>query len=146
LMRDVRRTLAENHPLGLLALVSSLLAALDPRARSPFDRRDDADLGHVSREELVRSFIEADRPETSALLAALAAMANDELLRARARRELDARANDLPDWLHGLDKVEAYRAVEMVHVLGDGDDVIVGTACLPARSFRSSYTSTTTSA
>gem|GEM_PF-4533582 len=29
-MRDVRRALADPHPLGLLALASSLLAVVDP--------------------------------------------------------------------------------------------------------------------
>ena len=35
---DVRRQLASRHPLDFLAEVSGLLAVVDPRPRSPFER------------------------------------------------------------------------------------------------------------
>jgi len=126
LLADVRRALADEHPLGLLALVSSLLAAVDARQRSPLERTREPERTTLSSDELVRSFIKVDRPETSALLAVIAQMHPDELMRARARRELATRSHVLTAWLAGLATVEAYRTVEMVHVLGDGDNIMIG--------------------
>jgi hypothetical protein len=125
LMRDLRRVLADDHPLGLLELASSLLAVVDPRHGNSLERGNDADPEDLSREELVASFIGIERPETSALLAVIAAMSNDRLERVRIRRELEARQDPLPSWVVGLDEVEVYRAVEVVHVLGDGNNVVV---------------------
>jgi Domain of unknown function (DUF6398) len=126
LMGNVRRALRDDHPLGLLALVSSLLTVVDPRQAGPMERsRSDAD-DRLSRDELVRSFLEIDRPETSVLLSVIGTMSADELERARIWRELETRRDDLPGWVVGLGLTTAYRATEMVHVLGDGDNVIVG--------------------
>ena len=125
-MRDVGRCLRDDHPFSLLALASTLLAVFDPRDRDPFDRR----LGRrprVDGEEFVASLLDVRRRETSALLAAIAAMSPDEVLTARIRRELDRRDDHLPRWVMALAaaKAEAYRTVEMVHILGDGDNVMV---------------------
>lgn len=126
LMGDVRRALADPHPLGLLALVSTLLAAIDPQRIDSFDRGQDHETKTPPREELLGSFIDVDRVETSALLAAIAAMTTDEVERRRLRRVLDDRTDALPRWLARLGDVVPYRAVEMSHVLGDGDNVMVG--------------------
>jgi len=53
-------------------------------------------------------------------------MSPDDTGRATIRGRLDQRTYLLPPWLVRLAEVEAYRTVEMVHVLGDGDDVFVG--------------------
>jgi hypothetical protein len=126
LLAEVRSRLATGEPLDLLAEASGLVAALDPRSRSPFDRTASRDEGSASLDELVRTFAEVDRIETSALLAVIAQLAPGDLLRARARRYLADRRHVLPEWLRRLDEAEAYRCVEVVHVLGDGDDLIVG--------------------
>ncbi len=126
LMRDARRALGEPGPLPLLALASSLLAVVDPRRQSPWERALGTEHDGLSRQQLIQSFLEIDRPETSGLLTAIEAMGTDELERTRIRRELDARSERLPPWLVDLERTEPYRAVEMTHVLGDGDDVIVG--------------------
>ncbi|MCA1842959.1 MAG: DUF6398 domain-containing protein, partial [Actinobacteria bacterium] len=123
LLGEVRRRLAAEHPMSLLAEVSGLLAVIDPREENPFDREPRTG---PSRDELVQSFLDVERLETSAMLAVVAEMAGDDVLRARCRRELTARAHVLPTWLARLDEVDAYRTVEMVHVLGDGDNVIIG--------------------
>ena len=75
---------------------------------------------------LAESFAEVVLPETTALLAALAEVSPDELTRARARRAVAARPHPLPDWLARLDEASVYRAVESTHVLGDGDNVLLG--------------------
>ncbi len=122
-MREVAAALAEDHPLALLELVSTLLAALDPRRRNPFEPEPDG----PSREELVQTFLEVDLPETSALLAVTAGLSGDEMLRRRVHREITTRAHALPRWLADLHcAVPAPRVVEVVHVLGDGDNVMVG--------------------
>ncbi len=69
-------------------------------------------------------FLDVDRIEASALLAVVAELAgDDEVLAARIRRELAERGDGLPEWLARLGEAEVYRAREMVHVLGDGDNV-----------------------
>lgn len=134
-MADVRRALGNDHPLGLLAMAGSLLTIFDPRRHSPFERVHEPDRGELSADEFVRSFIEVDRVETSALLAVIAEMTSDEMLRARIRRELATRSHVLPLWLEKLAAVETYRAAEMVHVLGDGDNVMVATRLANADEF-----------
>lgn len=123
-MVAVRAAMTDPDPLHLLSYVSTLLAALDHRGEgNPFvTPATDA----PSREELAAMFIDIAAPETSALLAVIAALADDEILRARIRRELAARDHTTPDWLSRLDQTSAYRAVRMTHILGDGDNIMVG--------------------
>jgi len=127
LLADVRRALADRHPLSLLSLVSTLLCVTDSRRNHPFARPDAPDLAALTREELVRTFLDVPAPETSALLAVIAEMANDDnVLRARIQRELTARPQVEPVWLAQLSETSTYRAVRMSHVLGDGDNVMLG--------------------
>src|SRR5256885_2855740 len=76
LMREVRRAMAEAHPLGLLSFVSAMLT--------------------IAPDDLVASFLDVDSPETSALLTVIAELGADDLERARIRRELEARHPRLP--------------------------------------------------
>jgi hypothetical protein len=127
LLADVRRTLTDRHPLSLLTLVSTLLCVTDTRRNHPFARPDAPDLAALTREELVRTFLDVPAPETSALLAVVAEMAgDDDVLRARIRRELAARPKVEPAWLAQLSEMLTYRAVRMSHVLGDGDNIMLG--------------------
>jgi hypothetical protein len=121
-MRNVRRRLRSGDPLDLLAEVSSLLTLVDPREYG-FGRREGEP--PYSLRELVDMFLDVDRVETSALLAVIAELAGDDVLSARIRRELAERADRLPEWLARLGEAEVYAAQEMVHVLGDGDNVHV---------------------
>jgi hypothetical protein len=90
------------------------------------ERTDPRTVGAIPRPELVRTFIDAREAETTVLLAVFAEMINDDqLLRARIGRELAQRPT-LPDWLTQLSRLQVYRAVEMTHILGDGDNVILG--------------------
>ena len=123
-MHDVRRALADDHPLGLLALVSSLLAVIDPRQKTPFDRKDEPPV--LSRSQLVGTFADVACPETTALLSVVASFSDDEIERRRLDRIVAQRDHRLPAWIAGLKGAEAYRTLEMVHILGDGDNVMVG--------------------
>lgn len=127
LLADVRRALADRHPLSLLSLVSTLLCVTDSRRNHPFARPDAPDLAALTREELVATFLDVPAAETSALLAVIAEMAgDDDVLRARIRRELTARPKVEPAWLAQLSETATYRAVRMSHILGDGDNVMLG--------------------
>ncbi len=124
-MRNVATALADEHPLAMLGLVSTLLAAFDPRRRGPFDPEPQSEL--PSRDELVQTFLDVDLPETSALLAVIAAFSGDDMPRRRVRREISSRADALPRWLADLtDTRPADRVLEVVHVLRDGDNVVIG--------------------
>ena len=125
LLADVRQQLASGEPLDFLAYVSTLLAAVDPRGENPFER-DQGGPDRAALPTLTESFAEVTLPETTALLAALAEVGPDELTRARARRALAARPHPLPDWLARLGEASVYRVVESTHVLGDGDNVLLG--------------------
>ena len=122
-MRSVARKLRSGDPLDLLAEVSALLTLVDRREYG-FGRRDGPP--PWSLPQLVETFLDVDRVETSAMLAVIAELAgDDELLAARIRHELAARNDDLPEWLSRLGDVDVYAAQEMVHVLGDGDNIHV---------------------
>lgn len=123
LIEDTRQRLATGEPLDFLAYVSSMLAALDPRATDPFERTRQQDA--VTVPALVGSFAETLLPETTALLAALAVLGPDEVSRARARRACAASPHEVPDWLARLDETSVDRAVESTHVLGDGENVML---------------------
>ncbi|HET9255284.1 MAG TPA: DUF6398 domain-containing protein [Pseudonocardiaceae bacterium] len=123
-MGDVAAALADDQPLSLMSLASSLLAALEPRRANPFDTAPEPDV--PSREELVRTFLDVDMPETSALLAVIAELAGEDILRRRVRREIAERAHALPRWLTDLGGTTVEGAVEMVHALGDGDNIMIG--------------------
>lgn len=122
-MRDVRRALADDHPLGLMAFASSLLAMVDRRQVDPFAPGKPAG---PSRQDLLGTFIQVERPETSALLSAIGALGADEIERHRIARVLERRRHTLPAWLAAVDAAVASRTAEVVHVLGDGDNVVVG--------------------
>lgn len=124
LMASINRALRTERPLDLLGLVSSLIAGVDARNRNPF-APEDADES-PSYESLLESFLGTDVRQTTAALSVMAALSAEELQAARIKRELAGRRQPLPGWLGQLSDVEVYRAVEMVHVLGDGDDVMLG--------------------
>ncbi len=72
----------------------------------------------------METFLDVERIETSAMLAVVAELAgDDEVLAARIRRELAERDDELPEWLARLGEANVYLAREMVHVLGDGDNI-----------------------
>lgn len=125
-MADVRRALVDDQPLRFLDMVSSMLAAIDPRRVAPPDSTPEEETFVVGRTELLNTFIEVDRPETTALLAAVAGLTTDRAERKRLQRAVNARSHQLPPWLARLDEAEAHQAAEVTHVLRDGDSVVVG--------------------
>ncbi|ORW00283.1 hypothetical protein AWC14_10615 [Mycobacterium kyorinense] len=107
--------------------MSTLLCATDTRRNHPFTLDEAPDPRAVTREKLIRTFLDVVIPETSALLAVIAEMAgDDDVLRARIRRELGTRLKVEPAWLARLRETSTYQAVRMSHVLGDGDNIMLG--------------------
>lgn len=102
LLADVRDRLSHDGPLGLLSLAGVLLDAADPRNDDPFAAARDAPRERPDRDELLESFVEVDLPETTALVAALAELVDDELTRRRLRRAAAGRDHPLPGWLETL--------------------------------------------
>ena len=121
-MESIREALATGEPFGLLTIASALLSAFSERP-SLF-RRDEPPL---PRDDILQTFFEVPLLETSALLAAVAGLSDDDVLRHRVRREIAGRAHVLPHWLLAMDEAEPVDEVfEMKHVLGDGENVVVG--------------------
>ena len=121
----MRGTLRESHPLSLLMLTSTLLAATDPREADPLAAARGEPEAAPDRGQLITSLLEVRRAETSALLTALAALIDDEQTARRITRELADRPHKPPRWLRRLTPVRVKRAVEMGHVLGDGDNLLL---------------------
>ena len=126
LLSDARHRLASGEPVDFLAYASTLLAAVNPRGQNPFEREHADGPERAMLPTLLESFAEVVVPETTALLAALAELGPDEMTRAHARRAFTTRPHSLPDWLARLGEATVYRAVESTHVLGDGDNVLLG--------------------
>ncbi|MDP9134055.1 MAG: DUF6398 domain-containing protein, partial [Actinomycetota bacterium] len=122
LVERIADALDADDPLELLELASTLLDVVDRRSDDPF--RPDPD--RPTREQLLESLFTAPLSETSALLAAVAALSGDDVLRRRVSREIAGRNHALPVWLAEVSKAVAEpEAVEVTHALGDGDDVLV---------------------
>lgn len=94
---------AVGDPLDLLLEVSALLADVE-HPEAELDVRG-----------LVQLLVEHEAQATSAALTILGRLAPDDVLRARARREVRLRGDDLPDWLGDLD-----RLVTVAGARGDG--------------------------
>lgn len=123
LFQSLRAALRSGEPLDLLALVSGFLEVTDPRSRDPFA----PDEQRAGLADLVESFVGTPYAETTAALTSIKALVTDELLAARISRELETRRHPLPDWLTGLDRARLDSDVWfMTHVLGDGDDYLLG--------------------
>ena len=123
LLDEVNALLEIGDPLGLVMLASSIVSALQPGPALPF--RGAQEEG-PSLAEVIDSFIDVRRSETTALLAALASLVPDELVRQHIRRELDRRGGPLPAGLDRLAPLTVDRTVAATHVLGHVDLLVVG--------------------
>lgn len=123
LVGEVREALDTGQPLGLLHLVSVLILATASRtALRPPEAGDPPTLA-----ELVAAFIDVQVPETTALLAVLGELlVGDDELQAQCRHAVAARHDPLPPWLAALAQTSVDQVVRMTHVLGDGDEVLIG--------------------
>ena len=128
LVDAVREAIEDEHPLALLHTVSLIIQATVPRHPALVDP-DEPEVTGLG--ELIDSFVATDLLETTALLAVLSELLDDEALRSRCEQEVAARGHDLPQWITDLCHTQVDRAVRMTHVLGEGDEVMLGVR-LPA--------------
>ncbi|WP_197740046.1 hypothetical protein [Mycolicibacterium sp. P9-64] len=126
LLEEVRRALATGHPLDLLGIASLMIEATKPNPLAAYVKSR-AERPTVRLDDLIAGFIGLPVPETTALLAVLAELlVDDEDLRLTCATEVAARDDSLPRWILGLSHGDVYRAVRMTHVLGDGDELLIG--------------------
>jgi hypothetical protein len=128
LLVGIDEALRSTDPLALLTLASGIITTLDPRQQNPLK----VEAGQPTLVDLCDTFLEAGLRQTDALLKVIGEMAGDDLLRERIRRSVAQRRHAIPGWVVCLGEIRPYRAVEMTHVLKDGDNVVVGVA-LPGR-------------
>jgi hypothetical protein len=125
LPRDlIRSALASPGPVDLLALVSTMLGVAARDVYEPF-RGTRRDRGQMSIEDLIETLVEADCIESTAVLAVMELLSQDGAVRARVRRELQARPVFTPSWLTALHQATPYAAVESAHVLGDVNELMI---------------------
>ena len=121
LVEQIADALDTGEPLALLELASGFLDAVDPRS----DHSIHPDPHRHMQEEFLESLFAAPLPETSALLAAVAALVGDDMLRRRVAHEIADRGDVLPGWLAELPKtVGDPDAVEVTEPFGDAADVM----------------------
>lgn len=109
----IRRALARGHPAHLLDLASRAFHVA---------QRDAGRLNNI-----LTNLIAARNGETTALLAVIAELLDDEpAVQLRCRQELAERDEHLPRWIAALSQVDVYRAVRRSHVLGDAEELVLG--------------------
>lgn len=109
--------------MDLLANISGILTASDPRRSDPFDQSEP----RARLSTLVDSFIGTPYAETTAALMAIRALVPDEVMAARISRALADRRHPMPTWLTRLTEARIEPEVWfLTHVLGDGDDYVLG--------------------
>lgn len=118
MMEMVADALRQPHPVDLVGFVSSVVWLASPTApaRPP-------DLPTV--DFLVGTWADVERPETTALLRAAALLGDHAELRAAAAAASVGRSHRLPAWVDGLSEARVTRVVEVGHVLGDGEALLL---------------------
>lgn len=121
LVNDIDQALADPHPLGMLALASSLAAALDPKIAT---EASDGPSGLPPVAELVDMLAGGGQPQTEALAWVLAHLTLEELPRARVLRSLDS--TRLPPWMSELAHTKVSGAWQTLDTLKDGSNICLG--------------------
>lgn len=119
---DIDAALADPHPLSMLALASSLAAAMDPTITTESSVLNPTEMPPVA--EFVGMLAEGGELPTDALAWVVAHLALDDLTRARALRPVNS--SRLPAWMLGLGNLEVYAAWQSIDVLRDGANVCFG--------------------
>jgi hypothetical protein len=126
LVDDAGRALRQPSPFDLLALASSLIEAMADRPAYRWQGRSKPEM---TGPEMFESFVEAGIEETEALALAVATLHPDEILARRLKGRIAERGSVIrhrPSWLDAIDEIEITDVAEMVHILGDGDNIMIG--------------------
>ena len=131
LMRELKRALYADHPLDLLALVSSVMEVATA-APGPFEETPQG----PALADLVESFLGTDLAPSTAALHVIAALTDDEELAVRIRAVLAGRTQPMPEWLLDLGAAKADRVVEMKDAaLLDGENYYIGVELADGSAF-----------
>lgn len=122
-MQLLRRTLHANHPIEFLAMVSSLVEAVQPEREFP---RAGSETPRPTLAELVESFEGVDFAQTTAALIVISQLVDDEVMRARIMRQVAQRRQPMPAWLSGLDRARAVATIRLGDPLDDADNYLIG--------------------
>ncbi len=117
LIQSLKRALYGDHPLDLLALVSSILAATEPKVTL-----GPPEPPAIDAAALIETFIGTDVAPTTAALHVIAAFLDDEALEAAIREELVGRTQPMPTWVRDLPRTTIARVWESREELRDGED------------------------
>jgi len=123
-LADAREALAEHSPLGLMTLASILVQATTPQAS---DRFAGSAVDRPDATAVFLSFTDPDWPPLNALALAASLLTPDDELSRRLR--LLVNPDDVegaPAWLAELDRIEMTGVWRQTHVLGDGDNIVLG--------------------
>ena len=112
---ELHEAVDARHPLELLGLASRILSALDSRASAP----------KVTVSDFADALLKVGTRQADALASVIGAMAGDDPLRERIRREVRARRLPMPGWVKRIDQIEPSRATAMTHPFGDGESIAV---------------------
>lgn len=127
LLRMIAGALDSGHPLDLLSTASTMMDALDARNTRIGDPAKSAMGDRPTLAELSRSLLDAEAPQTDALVSAFALLSPDTAVNTRIRAELVARRAVVPGWIRQLaTDSHPYRAFLSDHILGDGENIILG--------------------
>jgi hypothetical protein len=121
LLAKARRALGEDHPYALLNLVAALLEAATPR---PLDELVGRQIPVTSR-DLISSFMDLSRPETSGLLAGFALLVDSHGVRRQIEQERARRTHSLPPWVDALGDAVVTRVTMGVDPFGDDENQMI---------------------
>ncbi|WP_062520197.1 hypothetical protein [Demequina silvatica] len=131
LLSGVREALRADTPIHLIQLVSTIIEVTDPRGSSVDllgGEVTEPDTDHISRDNLVASFIGTPFAETTALLTVMSQMLPPtDATHAAITEELAHRRHPLPLWLRDLagGRIEVTVA-RMTESAGDGENCVLG--------------------
>lgn len=112
---DMLRVTLAKHPVELLSVASLIIDVAKPDHEPTY------------LDSVLTSLCGVREREGTALLAVVAELLVDEpAAQLRCRREVAQRGDHLPRWIQALPQTEVYRAVRRTHVLGDGDELVLG--------------------
>ena len=122
LLSEVEESLRDPHPIRLLGLASALLAATEPESHHPLDEGRDP-RNQVDLTALMDGFLGSGDPSFLNLVAVMARLQPDQLLRARLMRSVDS--TQLVPWVRNLGEMAVTAVCMTVDRLRDTANVVL---------------------
>ncbi len=122
LLAEVEESLRDPHPIRLLGLASALLAATEPQPDHLRDRRRGGP-ERIELAPLMDAFLGSGDRSMLNLVAVMARLQSDQLLRARVMRSVDDR--ELLPWIRDLGEMSVTAACVTIDRLRDTANVVL---------------------